>query len=445
VPRQAAALTASLYLLMFAYALSSTMLGPLIPVLRKEFALTLSQAGLMTTLQGVGGSLSVFAGILVMDLLRRSTSIRVTVSIYCLSPFLIVLLPHYQALLVVFFLIGASTRLLDSFLNAYIADIHHQNRGFFLTLLHASFGVGALIGPSLSVFVLHQNLRWTWVFISLGVFCLAVLAVYVATERAFLRESTAAAARLPPVMKESPSRDSRPSAAVDPFAGFLLLRRGTALVPCLLGLLYVGLSNGLSVWMPSYMSQVFGCTAFRASLPVSTMWVGIIAGRVIFSFLSRSYRVPALLAVGNSLAAVITVAVIGLNTYWSLTIGLGAIGFLVGANVPLAYSLLREAYPANGGAMASALIFFGTVGLMTIPWAAGFVADKGEFWYGLVTLLSRRTGRALALPAAAPPGSASRRDPLTPRLPHEHDGHVAHVGVGGSGAQERADAIVEGV
>jgi fucose permease len=47
-------LTASLYLLIFAYAVSTTMLGPLIPVLRQEYSLTLSQAGLMTTLQGVG-------------------------------------------------------------------------------------------------------------------------------------------------------------------------------------------------------------------------------------------------------------------------------------------------------------------------------------------------------------------------------------------------------
>jgi fucose permease len=385
-PRHAIALTASLYLLMFVYALSSTMLGPLIPVLRKEFGLTLSQAGLMTTLQGVGGSLSVFVGILVMDLLRRSTSIRATLSIYCLSPFLIVLLPYYQALLVVFFLIGASTRLLDSFVNAYIADIHHQNRGFYLTLLHASFGVGALIGPSLSVFVLHENLRWIWVFIALGAACLCALAVYVAAESAFQGATRTTASSPPPMTQERPLGGSRPSAPVGPFAGFSLLRRRAALIPCLLALLYVGFANGLSVWMPSYMNQVFGRSALQASLPVSTMWVGIVAGRVLFSFLSRAYRTPVLLAAGNSVAAVITVAVIGLNTYWSLTIGLAVIGFLVGANVPLAYSLLRETYPENGGAMASAVTFFGTVGLMTIPWAAGFVADKGEFWYGLVTL-----------------------------------------------------------
>jgi len=93
-----------------------------------------------------------------------------------------------------------------------------------------------------------------------------------------------------------------------------------------------------------------------------------------------------LLAVGNTLAALVTAVAIGVNTYWFLTFGLMTIGFLVGANVPLAYSLLRETYPENGGAMASALTFFGTLGLVTIPWVAGVVADKANFWYGLITL-----------------------------------------------------------
>jgi fucose permease len=389
-PRHVLTLTASLYLLMFAYAVSCTMLGPLIPVLRREYALTLSQAGLMTTLQGVGGSLSVFMGILVTDLLRRSTSVRVTFAIYCASPFLIVLLPGYQALLVVFFLIGASTRLLDSFVNAYIADVHHRHRGFYLTLLHASFGVGALLGPSVSVFVLHENLRWVWVFVGLGVFCLCVLAAYVAAERAYQREMAAAersdTTRPPPGSRGDLPSNPCPSRSAGLFAGFVLLRSRAALVPCLLGLLYVGFANGLSVWIPSYVQQVFHRTALQASLPVSTMWVGIITGRVVFSFLSRVYRVPTLLAIGNTVAAVVAVAVIGLNTYLALTAGLAFVGFLVGATNPLAYSHLRETFPENGGAMASALTFFGTVGLMTIPWVAGFVADRTEFWYGLVTL-----------------------------------------------------------
>jgi fucose permease len=106
----------------------------------------------------------------VADLLRRSTFTVVTFSVYCAAPFLVVLFPGYQVLLVAFFLIGASTRLLDSLVNAYVADLHHQHRAFYLNLLHASFGIGALVGPSLSVLVLRRGLPWSRVFSSLAVF-----------------------------------------------------------------------------------------------------------------------------------------------------------------------------------------------------------------------------------------------------------------------------------
>jgi len=388
--RRTFVLTASLYLLMLAYAISVTMLGPLIPALRSEYGLTLSQAGLMTTLQGVGGSLSVLVGILVADLVKRSTSTLVAFAIYCASALLVVVLPHYQVLLVAFFLIGASTRLLDSLVNAYVADIHQRHRGFYLNLLHASFGVGALLGPSLSVFVLHLNLRWSGVFVSLSAFCLCALAFFVFAQRGFRRGQLAAvpaaAGSTPPAARPGDLAGVRPPGAVSPFAGFTLLRDGRALVPCLLGFLYVGFATGLSVWVPSYMHQVFERPALQASLPVSALWVGTISGRIVFSFLSRAYRVPALLAFGNTLAATAALLAIFANTYWTLTIGLMAIGFFVGATIPLAYSLLRETYPENGGAMSSALTFFSTLGLMTIPWAAGFVAEKAGFWYGLLTL-----------------------------------------------------------
>jgi fucose permease len=384
--RRALVLTASLYLLMLVYAVSVTMLGPLLPVLRREFGLTLSQAGLLTTLQGVGGALSVLGGIVAADLVRRRTSTLATFAVYCASAFLAVLLPGYPVLLVAFFLIGASTRLLDSLVNAYVADLHLRHRGFYLSLLHASFGVGALLGPSLSVLVLHLQLRWSGVFASLGALGLCALLAFVAAERAFRREQ--------PDEEAAPARPSTAAGAAGgpsrappgPFAALPLLRDGAALLPCLLALVYVGSATGFSVWIPSYVEQAFGRSAVQASLPVSAMWVGTISGRVTFSFLSRRFRAPTLLAAGNTLAAAAALSATLTNTYWSLTVGLLAVGFFVSATIPLGYSLLREAYPENGGAMASALTFFGTLGLVSIPWGAGFVADMAGFWYGILAL-----------------------------------------------------------
>ena len=149
--RGTAALTGAIFLLMFTYAISFTMLGPLLLPIRDQYGISLSQSGLMTTFQGVGGSLGVLVGILVADRWRRSTSLRATFSVYGLSVLLVVFLPYFPALVLLFFLIGASTRLTESLVNASVADIHGGSRGFYIILLHACFGVGALLGPIFSL------------------------------------------------------------------------------------------------------------------------------------------------------------------------------------------------------------------------------------------------------------------------------------------------------
>ena len=379
-------LTVSLYLLMFTSAVSCTMLGPLLPTIRAEYGLSLSQAGLMTTFQGVGGSLSVLVGILVADRLRRSATIGTTLAVYSTSAFLVVVLPFFPALVALFFLIGASTRLMDSFVNFYVSDLHREHRAFYLNLLHACFGLGALIGPSISALVIHRQLPWGRVFAGLAVLCLLALAFFALAER---RAGTGHHGQ--PVA--AAPRAGRGLGAL--LSGFAPLRNRVALLLCGLGLLYVGFANGLSVWIPSYAAERFHVSTFQASVPVSALWVGIITGRVTYSFLSRRFRVTGLLLASNAIAAGVMLLAIVIDTYLAVTLGLAFAGFFVGSTNPTAYALLGERFPEHAASLASALTFAGTVGLMTIPWLAGALAEQVGFWFGLLTLALCPCGMAV--------------------------------------------------
>jgi len=370
-------LTISLYLLMFAYAVSCTMLGPLLPAIRAEYGLTLSQAGLMTTFQGVGGSASVLGGILVADLLRRSASVRATFTVYGASVFAVVLLPWYPALVALFFLIGASTRLMESFVNVYVADLHLRHRGFYLGLLHACFGLGALLGPSISALVIQRHLPWSTVFVELAVFCLLALAFFVFAERKAGGDIG---------MPRTRPRARSGSGPVALLKGLAPMRSRAALILCSLTFLYVGFANGLSVWIPSYMSERFAVSPVQASVPVSGLWIGIIGGRVVSSFLSRRFEGTKLLLLSNVVAAIVVLVAFTVDNYLSLTVGLLVAGLFVGSTNPMAYALLNERFPEHRASASSALTFAGTLGLMIVPWLVGMVAERAGFWLGLLVL-----------------------------------------------------------
>src|SRR5690554_3079195 len=58
-------LTAALFLIMGIYAISITMIGPIMPSVIEDYQIRLSQGGLMTTAQSIGGMLAVlFVGIM---------------------------------------------------------------------------------------------------------------------------------------------------------------------------------------------------------------------------------------------------------------------------------------------------------------------------------------------------------------------------------------------
>ncbi|NLW10897.1 MAG: MFS transporter, partial [Clostridiaceae bacterium] len=140
-------LTAALFLIMGIYAISITMIGPIMPSVIEDYQIRLSQGGLMTTAQSIGGMLAVlFVGIMA-GRFKKTKLIIISFLVFGASLLLVSLSDIYAVLLVVFFVFGAGSRMADTLLNAYVSDLYNKKRGYYLNLLHMYFGIGALIGP----------------------------------------------------------------------------------------------------------------------------------------------------------------------------------------------------------------------------------------------------------------------------------------------------------
>lgn len=349
-------LTCYLYLLMMAYAVSVTMIGPVMPVLIEQYNLRLSQGGLVTTLQSTGSILAIITGGMISDSIRKSYIICTAFFLYIISLLLVSTSPSYTILLAIFFLLGASTKTVDSIINAYISDLHPDRRGLFLAFLHIFFGTGALIGPLFIRTLLNRGIAWFEAFRFLGIICLAVLLGFMLLiNRTGIKES--------------------PKANINTANIFTLFKDSRILMLCLVMLMYAGHQSGVVLWMSTYSEKVLNAGTFFSSYIISFFWVGIITGRVTYPVLSKRFSPRKLLAVGSLLGGFLLVSGIIVSTPFILAAAVTLAGALTGATYPILIALGCSWYPENSGAVSSAFFLCSAIASMFFPWLIGLTGE----------------------------------------------------------------------
>ncbi|MBN2073025.1 MAG: MFS transporter [Actinobacteria bacterium] len=362
------ALTVIIYIIMAVDGLFVTMIGPLIPVFMVHYGISLSSGGLIVLFQGIGGILALFLGLMFAERFRKSLLINIAFSVFILSLFAITLKPSYGLLLLMFFVAGAGIKLVDAVLNACISDIYPERLGLYMNLLHASFGIGSLTGPFFSGILIGKGPDWNTVFLVIGIFCLILLIAYI-----ILGRMTPAGKRIP--------------ANVASGNVFMALKNRTMMILGFISFLYGGIAVSLSIWIPSFMVQQMKSSALYSIIPVSMLWVGIIAGRIAFSFLTLKYDIRRLLLFGNLFAVIILALTAFLNRPAGYMAGYALTGFLISGIVPLSITFAGFTKKLNSTLISFMIILFVNAGSMLIPWLLGIVADKAGFWLFMILLV----------------------------------------------------------
>ncbi len=358
-------LTVCLHLLMLFYAFSVTMIAPMLPVLIEQFNLSLGQGGLFMSFLSIGGILAIFAGGIVADRLKKSWLVGASFLVYSACLLMMDLVPSFYVLLGMFFILGASTKLLDTTINAYVSDLHRDNRGFHINLLHTFFGVGALLGPLYSRVLLSQGVLWGSTFRILGVICLVIMGLYIIAAKAY------------------PERERKhsPGSATNRL-GFIFSRE--ILLLCIIMFLYKGHQAGMNNWLPMYMQESLRVDPFFASLALSVFWVGLILARLTCPWLMRRFDPRKLLLWGNLAGGIILVGGFIINLPLLLMLAAGITGFLTGATMPLLIVLGCDWYPENSGAVSSMLYLSCNISNMFSPWLIGVVSETSGFQSGML-------------------------------------------------------------
>ena len=174
-------------------------------------------------------------------------------------------------------LAGLGAGAIDASINAFAAARFPASQ---VTWLHASYGVGAMLGPLLMTGVLAGGLSWRWGYAAIGAL-LSLMSLGFALTLA-LWASAAAPGR---AAEEEDAR--RPGRA--PFVE--TLRRPRVWTNVLQFFVYTGLEVTAGQWTYSLFTEGRGAAPGVAGVWVAVYWASLTLGRIVSGVLAR--RVPA--------------------------------------------------------------------------------------------------------------------------------------------------------
>ena len=361
--------------MMVAYGFSVSAVGSLLPAFLQEFSLSAVLGGAVAGAQGAGGIASALLGGAIADRVHKPRALTIMFGLFsaCLAG--AALIGSYAALLAVFFSIGFTTRLVDTLANARVSDLSGADRPKGLALLHAAFGIGALLGPPYYQW-LSALLSWRLSIVGLGMASACLTGWY------FLRADRRAQA------PDAPGYS-------DPHRGYgLPLRDGS--VRLLLGAmaLYSVHQSGMTVWLPTFLISRYGTGATAAGLALSAYWAAIVVGRLAAARLPRERVGPLVLVRGTAAAGIALGVGLAVDTAPAVIASAVAAGFASGSVIPALISTACGAHPESSGSLSSALFLTSSAVRIVVPSAIGALLTAFGGQVGMAAI-------AVVLPASA--------------------------------------------
>ncbi|WP_435852108.1 MFS transporter [Streptomyces massasporeus] len=325
--------------------------GPAIPGFRAEFGLSPSAAGLGLSAHFVGG----VGGVLLFDrLYGRVGNRRILGSSYLLMAMGaagFALAPDWPTALAAALLAGFGFGGIDYGLNQLFAVGFGSRSTALLNILHAHFGIGAILGPAVIGAVGSEH--------------------YPAVFLAF------ALANVPLLLCLRGVRSHVPAPAEDGAGGRSVLGRSLGSVLAVfvaLYVLHVGIEAGVGGWEPTHLETV-GYGAGVAATATSVYWLMMTVGRFLVAPLALRFSAQAIITVS---CAGMTVCLLAATVPALAPYAYAGVGLFIAPIFPTGLPWLNRVAPQarRAGALVIAASMIGGV-------AAGPTLGKAIEWSGI--------------------------------------------------------------
>lgn len=355
------------FMMFMMFAMTTDSVGTIIPVILKEFRLSMSAAGAFHYAPMIAIALAaIFLGYLA-DKLGRKKTIILGLILFALNSYLFAVGNSFLFFLLLLVISGAAIGIFKTGALALVGDISRSTAEHTATMnmVEGFFGVGAIIGPAIVARLLATGFSWKWLYVIAGTICVLLIV-------------TASLVQYPKTVRSAEE-------PIDFRRTLRMMKNPYALGFSLLIFLYVAAECAVYVWMPTFLEGYSGSFTFLAAYATSLFFALRALGRFLGAWILARFRWTSVMAL-FSLAILVCFAgsIAGGLSYalWLLPLS----GLFMSMIYPTLNSKGISCFPkTEHGAVAGVILFFTCTAAAVGPLAMGGVSDLfGHARYGFV-------------------------------------------------------------
>lgn len=327
-------------------SLPGTVVG--LPEAAAQFGLALADRGVMISTLFIGLLIGSLLSGPIVDALGQRASLAASAALVAVCLPLFALAATFAAAASALAALGVACAGMNTAANALSSDLFPAERGRRMNVIALMVGLGGLALPTATALAVNV-ISWRAIVFSGG-----AVAALVALAGAVVRAPAV------------PVRTAGWGAFAD------VLRQPGFGWCCVLILFGAATEASLAGWISTYLGSIgFGASA--ATWALSSHWLGLVAGRLLFS--TRVDRAKAAAIRRAALAGSgCTVLFVLLPAPWVLALPF-ATGLAIAVVVPTTLALAGERYRVNAGTLFGTLLTLAQVGGMVMPALVGAVAE----------------------------------------------------------------------
>lgn len=344
------------------FAVSQTMLSPLITQIGAAFGLGLGGSGFLFTAYYISNIFFCLVTGRIIAVIGKCTAMKAGLIFYALVTFAFAHTHSFAIACVFISCMGALATFIEAVGMDLVDDMSPVDAASNLTMTHGIAGIGMIGGVVYSGLMLNAGYDWRTIYTMMSVAVGAVAVVFCIVR--FPKMHQSAAGGLAELKHWFTRRELYPT--------YLAL------------FLYVGAEGAVTGWMATFMTTTLGYSSLLASLGTAAIWTVVTVGRIVCAGLvGTRYTVRALVSflctvcvIGVLLTAGVTMPIL----FW---VALLLVGAGLSALWPLIASTALDA-GNNGGTVMSLILFFGYFGAAVIPYLIGLIGDAAGLRMALI-------------------------------------------------------------
>lgn len=358
------------FLSMFLFSFFMMLASPILLDISKYFKVTPENMNLIITFFMLGEVLGLMS---LIFLNKKFKSGKIIITTYILLIPILVGLSLVASLIffyLLYFIAGFLLGIIFMNANTSMLEGRVKNKDSVVNLGHGFFAIGALISPIFASTIINKQYSWRILYLIVIGLVFISLASYIFTDRKKQVGLLEKKENLP-LKKVFKHKNKNIYMALT----------------VILMLLYVMSEVTIFSWAPTFFRMEKLFDIYSAGLIVSVFWIGILAGRLIISFLSYKIKAGTLLILLSIISIIgLIVAIFPVNQIINF-IGAGLIGLGFSGIPPLLISSAGKIFGSGKELSLTILFIVGIASGSIIPFAIRLIAGYNFFLSIAISLI----------------------------------------------------------